>query len=385
MTSWAAQPELAAFRGEFPAAPLSARRVAGLLDVPGCLRRQVLDAAAVAIEPLARLLGCPPAGQSPYAIVRARQFSLRALDPAMAPVVDLVRRRLGAPVTAVRQVDLSAEQVRSQYVRFDSSFRASLTRGLLREMLSGAESAVNLVRSPVLPLSIGGAPIYVEPDAVAYTSHRGSPLYPVEIRSYPCLDGTAEEARVAATARETAVHVLAAREVAARLGYPLERIATRGLLVLPRNFGLDPTGQTFDVAPQVRRLERVLATFPDPAALSGRVPAGVALPALPTPEEPQRYAAAVDQAMEAVSALAPRFGDGCPGCPLFHFCRQEQQAQGAVARVGAAAATLCGDVGTVAEALDLAHGARRPATAAEEAVAVELGRAAAALAWGRAA
>jgi hypothetical protein len=50
-----------------------------------------------------------------------------------------------------------------------------------------------------------------------------------------------------------------------------------------------------------------------------------------------------------------------------------------VARLGSAAANLCGDVGTVAAALDLAHGLRVPADPAEQAVAADLGRAAAVL------
>jgi hypothetical protein len=380
VTGWAAQAPLAAFRGGFPAGPLDARRVAGLLDVAGCPRRQVLDAAAVAIEPLARLLGCPPAGQSPFAITRARQFERLVLDGAMGPVLSLVRARLGAPVTAVRQVDLSADQVRSQYVRSDSSFRAGLTRGHLRRMLAGDGTAVNLLRRPVLPLPVGGSPIYVEPDLVAYTTT--DPLRPVEIRSYPCLDGTADEAKVSATARQTAVHVVAARAMARRLGHDPERIGTRGLLVLPRDFSLDATGEPLDVAPQVGRLRRALAAFPDPVTLAGRVPDGVALPDPPPPDAPPAAReAAAERAADAVSALAPRFGDGCPGCPLFTFCRAEQQAVGSVARVGGAAANLCGDVGTVTAALDLAHGRRAPATATERAVAAELGRAATLAGW----
>ncbi|MFS8499571.1 MAG: hypothetical protein FWJ70_15370 [Micromonosporaceae bacterium] len=379
MTGWEL-PRLAAFRGGFPTAPLDARRVAGLLDVPGCRRRQVIDAAGVGIEPLARLLGCPPAGQSPYAIVRARQFERLVTGDAMGSLLALARDLLGAPVTAVRQVDLSPDEVRSQYGRADPPFRATLTAHHVRMMLDGDEAAVNLLRRPVLTLTVGGSPIHVEPDVVAYTTT--DPLHPVEIRSYPCVDGVADEDKVSATARETAVHVLAVRELSRRLGHDDTRVAAAGLLVMPRNFSLTPTGARLDVTPQTRRVRRALDVFPDPATLAASVPDGVSLPAPPPPgaTAAERDAAAA-QAAEAVGALAARFGDGCASCALFAFCRAEQQASGAVARTGDAAANLCGDVGTVAAALDLAHGRRTPVTPAERALAADLGRAAAAAAW----
>jgi hypothetical protein len=375
VTGWQAQTRLADFRGAFPTVALDARRLAGLLDVPGCARRQVLDAAVVHLDGLAKLLGCPPGGQSPFAIARARAFERLATGDAMGPVVALVRDRLGAPVTAVRQLDLSADQVRSQYVRGDLQFRSRLTRMAVRQMLTGDDAAVNLLRHPVLTLTVGGAPMYVEPDLVGYAST--DPLHPVEIRSYPCLDGTADGSKVATTAREVAVHVLAVRELATGLGYPPERVGTTGLLVLPRNFSLTATGETVDVAPQVRRLRRTLDAFPVPSTLVDQVPAGVALPALPPAGAgTAEWAGAAAQAADAVSALPPRFGDGCLSCGLFSFCRAEQDASATVARTGTAAANLCGDVATVPAALDLAHGRRAPTTSAERAVAADLGRAA---------
>jgi hypothetical protein len=382
MTGWAAESRLAEFRGGFPAAPLSAGRVAGLLDVPGCVRRQVLDATAVRLEPLARLLGCPPGGQSPFATGRDRQFERLVTGEAMGTVLAVLRHQVGAPVTALRHIDLSADQVRSQFVRSDPEFRAGLTRGHVRDLLAGRDTAVHLLRHPVLALRVGGAPIYVESELVGYTTT--DPLHPVEIRSIPMVDGTADETQVSATAREVAVHVLAVRELVSRLGHDPARVGTAGLLVLPRDFGLSATGDKLDVAPQVRRLRRTLAEFPSPATLGRRVPESVALPAVPgSSASPAEWAAAAEQAVEAVSAVPSRFGDGCPGCPLFAFCRSEQQAAGSVARLGSAAVNLCGDVGTVAAALDLAHGRRVPTSATEQAVGAELGRAATLINWVR--
>jgi hypothetical protein len=384
VNAWAGQDRLAAFRGGFPPGPLDTRRVAGLLDVPGCVRRQVVDAAGVSMDTLAGLLGCPTGGQSPFAIARARQFEKAATEGALGPVLTLVRDRLGAPVTAVRQVDLSAGQVRSQYARGDPDFRARLTRRYVAQMLDRDEAAVNLLRHPVLTLAVGGAPMFVEPDLIGYTST--DPLRPVEIRSYPYVDGLADPAKVSATARELAVHLLAMRELVSGLRHDPTRVGSAGLLVLPRNFSLRATGEVVDVAPQERRLRRALDGFPDPDALVRHLPEGVALPAVPARDAPIPVRAeAADLAAEAVSVLPARFGDGCAGCGLFAHCRREQESSGTVARTGNAAANLCGDVGTLDAALDLAHGARAAATPAERAVAADLTRAAVMAGWARSA
>ncbi len=368
------------FRGGFPAEPLTVRRIAGLLDAPGCHRRQLIDAAGIPIDVLARLLGGEGAGQSPFALARTRQFEKQVGGDGMAALLALVRERLGAPVTAVRELDLSADQVRSQYARGDSAFRAQLTRQAFARMLAEDPSAINILRHPVLMLRVGGTPTPVEPDALTFAGT--DPMHSVAIRSYPCVDGVADPGQVSATARELAVQVLAARELATELGHDPGRIATRGLLVLPENFGLVPTGAVLDVAPQVRRLQRVLAGFPDTAALAALVPAGVSLPVPPdrTATDADR-AEARQRAADALGEIGARFGDGCMGCALFRFCRQEQDARGAVSRIGTAAVNLCGDVGTVSAALDLAAGRRRPASEAERAVALDLARAAAALEW----
>jgi len=380
VTRTAAEQRLAEYRGDCPSQPLTARRLAGLLDVPGCVRRQVLDAIGAPLDPLAELLGAPPGGQSPFAIIRAQRFEERVTTGDMGPLLMLLRERLGAPVTAVRECDLSAEQVRTQYQRSDDTFRARLSEQYLEQMLDGDKTAVNLLRRPVLTLTLGGEPTFVEPDLVAYTTT--DQLHPVEIRSYPCIDGIADPGQVSVTAREIAVHVIAAQEVAHRLGRGRERVATRGLLALPRNFTLDATGQPLDVAPQVRRLRRILAGFPARTALARHVPEGTSLPAPPPRDAPEAVrAAAAEQAAEALGALPSRFGDNCLSCGLFTFCRNEQQAAGAVARLGNAASNLCGDVSTVTAALDLAEGRRAPTTGAEQAVADALSRAATALTW----
>jgi hypothetical protein len=338
--------ELARWRGGFPRAALTARRVAGLLEVPGCARREALDTAELPIAAVAGLLGCPPAHRSPYAHARRRRFETACTADGLAALLDPVRDVLGVPVTRglVREVPAGTDAA-----------RAEATRAALADVPA---DAVLLLRAPVLPLRLGGRPTFLSFDSLIVAG--GGPLRVVEPRPFPCVDGVADPAQVAAAARQVAVTVLALREVT--------DTALKALLVLPENFSLRPIGAPLDVAPQVRRLAALLPTL-------GAAGVGDA-PALPDPTATDAAA----RAAAAVGALGHRFGDGCLGCDLFGFCRAEQEERGAVTRLGTAAANTCGTVGTVADALALADGTREPHGPAESALADGLSRAARALA-----
>ncbi len=370
--------EFSRFRGGFGQQTLTARRIAGLLEVPGCARREILDAAELPLNAVAELLGCPPGRQSPFAHARSLQFERLCTDDGMGPLLALVREHLGVPVREARHKDLSAPRAGSQSPGDAVPSPATRTRQELARMFDDTDDAtLTLLRSPVLPLRLGSRQIYLELDAIAYTS--GGVLHPVQWRTFPCVDGVADPGQVAATARQLAVHVLATRQLAEELGHPAGRIATRGLLVLPRNFSLQPTGAVLDLAPQVRRLAQILATFADPDRILPNLSGVPALPAPPPAGDEEARRAAAQQTADAIGALDHRFGDGCLSCSLFTFCRQENDSRDAVARVGSAATNMCGGVGRVDDVLALAHGDRAPSGAAERALVDGLGRAAKAL------
>jgi hypothetical protein len=333
---------LAALCGQFPTGAVHPRRIAGLLATPGCTRRQVVEAAAIDLGALASVTGARPAGQSPYARERDATFARQALN------------RLPALVNEVFATDLDG------CVEADLSHELSSTAALLRSVLADDRPGLYVLRRPALPLNVNGERVELAADLmimVTGLTAAGAPRVGlVELRSYAMLDGVADPGKVAGTARELAVLVVALREFAATAGLDPARVGTVGALVLPRNLGLTPIATRIDVAPQVRRLVPVLA-----APLF--VPAG---PALPDPA--------------ALDGLPARFGDGCPGCDLYAFCRDREAAAGSVARAGATVVNLCGTVGTVERALALADGAT-PADDAERAIGDELSRAAQALAW----
>ncbi|WP_433530437.1 hypothetical protein ACQPYA_30530 [Micromonospora sp. CA-263727] len=377
-----ARERLEHFRGDFPAESMDARRIAGLLDAPGCPRRQVVDAASVSLEKLAELVGCKPLVPSPFALQRGIRFEQNVISDAMTPLVPLVREHLGLDVRDVRQQLLSKPQARSQYPAIRGAqavreLRLRLTREAVEAMLDGDQHAINLLHHPYLELSLGDMPAHLEPDLLGYAAVQA--LSPIEIKSFPCIDGVADPVKTAEAARQTAVYVIALRRLVDSLGHEPDRVASRGLLVMARDFALTATASVLDLRPQVLRLNRLLNDFPHVTHLAPRVPTSISLPALPNKDASKQQHDAAKQAKEAIGALDMRFGDGCPSCALFDFCRGQARSEDQVAQLGTEAANLCGDVGTVGHALALASGERAPIGSAESAVADELRRAAAAV------
>ncbi|MFG1918101.1 hypothetical protein [Micromonospora sp. NPDC048898] len=376
-----ARERLVRFRGGFPAKPLDARRIAGLLEAPGCTRRQVLDAASIPMEDLVPLLGGRWAGSSPLALDRGRRFEQRVVANGMTDLLPLVRQKLGLQVQDIRQLDLSSPELKTQYPDPEidlTRLRVKLTRNAVEQMLDGDQAAINLLRHPYLPLSVGDMPTHLEPDVVAFAASGN--LAPLEIKSFSCVNGVADPAKVSEAARQMAVYLLGLRTLVGDLGGAKDRVNTSGLLVMTENLFLRATGHVINLRPQVQRLERTLRAFPDATRLAPSVPVSIELPDLPDKDAAEVVKdAAREQAREAVGALGMRFGDGCTRCPMLTFCRTEARLQDNVAQLGNQAANLCGDVGTVTAALELAAGSRKPDGAAEIAVADELRRASIAL------
>lgn len=375
---------LTGFRGVFPTQGLDARRIAGLLEAPGCHRRLVIDAASVNISVLAQLLECPPAGMSPHATLRGQRFERNVLDNAMAELVPLIRAHLGMPVRDIRQADLNRAQMRTQHPRLDSEgilrLRLAETRRQVQTMLDDDTSALNLVRHPLIPFELAGVTTYLEPDVLSYASGRS--LTPVEVKSFPLQHKTyADPHKIGAAARQVAVYTLALRQLVSDCGASSSRVTDTALLVLTSGFSVRPDASVINLADHVSHLERVLRDYPKAGEVLSEVPRVVPLPEPPAPgasAAERRQARA--QAKEAVSALPMRYGDGCASCPMLAFCADEAKRTDAVAQLGTHAANVCGDVTTMRTIFDIIGKRRRPVTGAERAVAHDFERAAQALA-----
>ncbi|WP_089156762.1 hypothetical protein [Micromonospora sp. NBS 11-29] len=331
-------------RGGGPARRHNARTIAALTGNPGCTRRAVLDSAGADKPALAQRLGFPARfGQSRFAITRGNAFEAQVKADGGAELLRLVAERLGVPVPPdATWTDLGGDDDRS------ARSRVALTAG-------GDGPA--LFDHPLLGLDVAGQRVYLEPDLVA--ARLAGRFHVVEIKSFPVIDGQADPAKVAAAAIQSAVYVLALRELLAAEGRDPELVSHEVVLICPRDFGNRPMASLLDVRKQLLVLRRQLARMARVDELLAAVPAGFT--ADPT-ADPARLAAAL---REVPARYAP---DCLAACELAYFCRHE--ARGHTGALGRPVREALGGVVEVADVLALAEGTRAPEPEQAEAAAV---------------
>lgn len=383
MTRRDAEDHLTWFRGTFPTQPLDARRIAGLLEAPGCRRRLVVDATSVSLPALMKLLGCAESLPSPHATQRGQRFEQLVLKNALAELIPLVRTHLHLDVRDVRQIDLEKSQIRTQNPALDTTavrdLRVAETRRHLTRMLAADGDALNLIRHPLLAFDLAGVATYLEPDVIAWAGTQT--LSPVEVKSFPMHHRAyADPHKVGVAVRQMAVYVTALRRLLTTLGGDLRIVSDDGLLVMTSGFSTRPNASTVQLRSTVTRIERLLADYPNAGSILADLPGRLELPSMPSDDASHavRQAAAL-QAKEAVGAVPMRYGDGCASCPMLTFCTGEARRYNDVAQLGTVAANACGGVGTIDATFRLTTGDSTPASGAERAVAAQFGRASQAL------
>ncbi|MEV6524889.1 hypothetical protein AB0M43_23305 [Longispora sp. NPDC051575] len=266
------------------AAPVryTARTIAALTANPGCARRGLLDAAGVDKKALADRLGHPARfGQSRFAITRTLGFEARLKADGYAELLAAVALD-GARVVTVE-----------------------------------------------LTIDIAGEPAALEPDLVLLRA--AGRLHVVQVKSFAVVDGQAPGDKVAAAARQAAVHVLALR----RLGHDTSHEV---YLVCPENFSNAPVANLVDVRRELGVLERQLARLTRVSDLAEGLPDGAT-------------------AEEAVERVPARYAPEClAACELAFYCRQEARCAGETDTLGRSVRDAVGGVATVAEVRALAAG-----------------------------
>ncbi|WP_416900933.1 hypothetical protein [Micromonospora echinospora] len=324
---------LAAIRGGVPARRHNARTIAALTGNPGCTRRAVLDGAGVDKPRLAERIGFPARfGQSRFAISRGNAFEAQVKADGGAELLRLVAERLGVtPDAPATWTDLNADDLTQRHERS-------------RDLLAAVDdTSPALFDHPLLSLEIAGQRVYLEPDLVA--TRLAGRYHVVEIKSFPVVDGQADPGKVAAAAIQSAVYVLALRELLAAAGHDPELVSADVVLICPRDFANQPVASLVDVRRQLLVLRRQLARMARLDALLARVPEDFTA-------DPAAEPAALVAALGSVEAhYAP---DCLAACELAFFCRHE--ARGHTAALGRPVREALGGVADVAEALALADG-----------------------------
>lgn len=339
-------------RGPIPARPHNARTIAALTSNPGCARRAVLDAAGVDKVRLAVHAGYPARfGQSPFAIARGNAFEAQVKANGCAELLRLLRELLDLPIPEVSYDDLEAVGG-----NVSNEIRHIRSRNLLARAATSGADAGTLFDHPLLKLAVGGRSAYLEPDLIAFQL-RGR-FHVVEIKSFAVIDGQADGSKVAAAARQSAVYVLALRELMGELGYGSETVAHDVVLICPENFANRPIATVVDVRKQLTVLKRQLSRLARIESLVELLPARLTFDLYVDADGvPRRAVADLTDALRAVEA---RYAPEClASCEMAYFCRHESH--GRTEALGRAVSDELGGVETVAGVLALADGTQVPA------------------------
>jgi hypothetical protein len=329
----------------------NARTIAALSSNPGCARRAVMDAAGVDKQRLAAHIGFPARfGQSPFAITRGNAFEAQVKANGCAELLRLLRDQLRLPLPEVSYDNL--EEVGGDASR---EVRHTRTRQLLTRTAASGKDAGTLFDHPLLRLEVAGQPVYLEPDLIAFRL-KGQ-FHVVEIKSFPVIDSQADGDKVAAAVIQSAVYVLAMRQLLGKLGIGPDAVADQVILVCPENFSNQPTAAALDVRKQLTVLRRQLERLQRIDSLLDVLPAALTFDLDPGPDgTPRRPPARLAEAIRVVPA---QYAPECLAtCEMCFFCRDE--VQGATVTLGRAAREELGGVEHITAALRLARGTGVP-------------------------
>ncbi|WP_320064972.1 hypothetical protein [Micromonospora sp. RTGN7] len=355
---------LAGIRGDGPPRRHNARTIAALTGNPGCARRAVLDSAGVDKPGLAERVGFPSRfGQSRFAITRGNVFEAQVKADGGAELLRLVAERLGVdPDGPATWTDLGADDRAGQPGQSDRSARSRAA--LAAAAPTGMGEPAALFDHPLLGLDVAGQRVHLEPDLVA--ARLAGRFHVVEVKSFPVIDGQADPGKVAAAAIQSAVYVLALRELLAAEGHDPELVSSDVVLVCPRDFANQPVASLVDVRRQLLVLRRQLDRMARIDDLLVQLPADFTADPVADPAELRR----------SLLSVPARYAPDClAACELAYFCRHATRAE--TATLGRPVREALGGVATVAEVLALAAGEH--AGEPEQAEAAALLRAAARL------
>ncbi len=180
----------------------------------------------------------------------------------------------------------------------------------------------------------------------------------VEIKSFSVIDGQADGDKVAAAVIQSAVYVLALRDLLAEFGSGAEAVSDTVVLVCPENFSNKPTAALLDVRRQLTVLRRQLSRLAGIESLLEALPAGLTFTLdVDSRGVPGRSPDSVGDSVRMVDA---RYAPDCLArCELCYFCRAESR--GRTESLGREVRDELGAIDDIAVVLGLADGSLTPA------------------------
>jgi len=332
---------LARLRGRMMPRRHDARTISALTANPGCVRRALMDAAGIDKQKLAAHTGYPaPFGQSAFAISRGNAFEARVKENGAAQLLTLLREVLGLDISEAHYTDLNDVGGNQ-----DNELRHVYTR---QRLTAAAGHVGTMFDHPLLRMRVAGRHAYLEPDLIAFQL-RGM-FHVIEIKSFAIVDGQADPAKVAAAAVQSAVYVLALRDL---LGDD-NLVHHETILVCPKDFSNQPAAARIDVRRQLTVLKRQLGRIARIEELLAQYPEDLTFDL--DPDEHQRPRRPPGDLADAVRQVGANYTPECLStCELCYLCRDE--AQGTTGALGKAVRADLGGIEFTRQTLDLARGA----------------------------
>ncbi|MFI7578440.1 hypothetical protein [Micromonospora sp. NPDC049497] len=343
---------LNAIRGAAPRKPHNARSLAALAANPGCRRRTLMDAAGVDKAAVADRLGHRmTVGQmSSIALARGKSFEAQVKAEGGNDLLRLLRQHIDLPTVQAHYHDLNPADDDDRI-----SARLRRSRSALVEAARAPDPVGTMFDHPILQLTMNGVRVHIEPDLIAFKF--GDRFHIVEIKSFPIVDGTADSGKVAAAAQQSAVYVLAMREMLQTAGLSPELVSHEVILVCPKDFSNQPVAELIDVRKQLASLRRHLARMESIDDLLLLLPASLTFDLLPDRDgQPTRNP---EELAADLTRVAARYSPDClESCELAGVCRAE--ADGTVPVLGRVIREELGGIDSIAEVVGLATGSRQP-------------------------
>ncbi len=322
----------------------NARTLAALENNPRCTLRAVLDASGADKAAIAARAGYPaPFGQSSFAIARGNAFEAMVKANGCAELLRVLRETLRLTLPEVGYQDLNDVGGDAR-----SETRHARTAQLLTAAARGRDGDT-LYDHPMLRLVVGGLPVFLEPDLVAFRID--DRFHVVEIKSFPIIDGQADPAQVRSATTQACAYIIALRAMLVDAGIGPDAVSDTIVLVAPKDFTNRPTGAFVDARKQVATLTRQLDRIERIADLLELLPDDLTFDLA---AEAQELAGALDQ------VPATYFPDCLNHCEMAFYCRSRARAEASLDLLGPAVREHLGGIDTATMALGLARGTLTP-------------------------
>jgi hypothetical protein len=320
-----------------------------------CPTAQAAFAARVDLNRLVSDIGTVAAeyGQSPFMITRGKAVERRARENSYAELIPILRDKLGFTET-----DVATMNLKEGFPPSNEGFRRRglATSQAVSAILRGDPDAPNILEGAVLEAQFGSRTGRFEADAIG--AHVGPVLNGLEIKSWPVVDGRADDSGKAAEAfRQLGFYVFLLKVLVDTLGFDADAVSSTGLLITPTNTSMRLQGNTRDLSRDILLAQSTVAGLPDPDDYVGVFSADEGFgPA-------SRHGGKSDaERLEHLNILTDRIGTAyqpscMTSCGLAKFCRAKEHNAASPAVCGSTPARLLSGVRSLDRAALLSEGA----------------------------